>query len=28
MGHMSALGEVKVPIEVVDKLKQAKSKLK
>lgn len=28
MGHMSALGQVNVPIEVVDKLKQAKEKMK
>jgi predicted metal-dependent phosphoesterase TrpH len=28
MGHMSALGQVDVPIEVVDKLKQAKKKIK
>lgn len=27
MGHMSALGQANVPIEVVDKLKQAKAKL-
>lgn len=28
MGHLSALGEVNVPIEVIDKLKQAKAKMK
>jgi hypothetical protein len=28
MGHMSALGEVNVPIEAVEKLKQAKAKIK
>lgn len=28
MGHMSALGEVNVPVEVVEKLKQAKEKMK
>ncbi|MBI4674644.1 MAG: PHP domain-containing protein [Chloroflexi bacterium] len=28
MGHMSALGEVNVPMEVVEKLKQAKAKIK
>jgi hypothetical protein len=28
MGHMSALGEVQVPMEVVDKLKEARLRLK